>query len=579
MSQFYSSPSFRSYLSPPVVGAEIVEEAEVMIRPLIAAPGNLTISEVPVDVKEVVIAKRQDVSLSGKLKEYVKENASVLSILPASNSNAGEKTVKMPKYFIETIVDMVSQTGELLPRSREFIGMLKPLLRDAPKIVNVSRTIFTHLGMVIKEIENKEEFWNQQLAVAKLGSSTISCNDVQSVPNQDLLHSAITNTVDYLDQTFVTAYPKSRAGQIELKTAFANSLVYAPKALGLVGGVETDVKIKLDLEDLKDEQSRIDVEGSRWQEVVIGLRRMFSEKVMNQSPVELGIVTKAADGTWQIAGLEEETIPVLSVIKKVDADSFPLDISKYQDHFERRRIVAKTLRVVPVPDIVANTPIIDLDWIVTSGISNRQTVYEMFNAPESYPPYSTEKMSYYSTTDFLDTKLMETRDATVMFSGFISKRSYTALEVRALSDTLSSIWSKLRAVKLPSMDHVLKAGEIISQGLIIGGQAAGKSGWVQAGALLGTFTEGFGSIVKGFKPHPMAESPNLSQGHLIKTALTVLPEIIELGANSIQQAKRSKTNMRYKLEEQARTVEDAYRIGPIQKRELLFRVVPKPFCP
>lgn len=495
---------------------------------------NLTIGPVPSDATNIVISNSNDLGITDKLNALIDQYQPEMVRLASTGACASSITAKVPREFIQSLYDTLNVNDNgCLQETQTFLQMLISYLQSTNDgFINIPRNFWRQIGRVFNELNVNESKINMYAAAMRSMSMAIS-TDAQSLPSNNLLAttlnsvSLLTNAAEQpIDEDFIAEYPEMILPQPEPTELMSEVISQIPTTIGesssspptnLIDITASDASDNIQVHDLDDPEN---IEAQAY----AGMKELFSVKTLCVPISSLKIVN---NGKVKITTYE----PV-EYVTGVTLTEGELDVTK-------KTIIVPQEQEIDVSMLDLSKSLLQQDWVVGTRASTRMA----------------EAATWISTIELSKSPQLYSLDET-QYRGAITRRMYTAYEVRSIGSALSGLWSKVTSMKLPSPQHIETGMSVLAAGLGAAGTIFGSSGLVKASKVVSTVHEGLGSLIATLSPsNGIVPKPNAS---ISKNALNVIPSALDAGKGIFESLSVNAQQQRIQLNGIKKEVETDY---------------------
>lgn len=490
--------------------------------------GNMTIGPVPPDKTNIVRASANELGLSDKLNALIEEYRTEIIIVPSTGRCASDITAKVPRNLLSAIFDALNvnnnnckqETATLL---QTITGLLSSTTDD---YIPIKRNFWTTIGRVFFELCVDESTVNCYGAIVRAMSSAIT-TDVQALPTNDMLISSMDRyetladmKIDMLDDDFLEQCPEAVKPQPDMTEVVSTVINELPTSVGdestfpATSIVDVDASTGADNVQLYDLDKSDSIQGQAYQ----GLKELFSTNNLTTTLRKLKFILGPT-----IECMVQKQITFVINTGTAEAPKFE---NATETFFVYQKEDAALLDL--------NKSMLDQDWALAVASNSRSTV-EWIPIHEFNP---------------------RTRSADETFIGLNSQRVYSLAETRGLKSVLNTAWNKMVNMKLPSVEHITMATDILKLGMGTAGQFFGSAGLIKASQLTGALSAGLSIFAKPIDvdgiPTPTAQSS------IEKNALSVVPSVADAGKSQMEAISEDAQNQRMNLSSRRNQIENNY---------------------
>lgn len=515
--------------------------ANILIQPAIQ---NLTFTSLPTDSTGIVICRPNSLGLTDKIDALLQAAAPEMVRLAMNGGCASDITANIPRDLIRSLYDMLNVGNHsCLPDTQTFIQVLINYLnQNSSGPVAINRAFWNQLGRVFSELNRNENKVNTSASGVRSMSMAIS-TDAQTIPSNSMLLSTLStisntieNQINVIDEEFENANSEFIQPQPDPADLLAEVINQIPTTIGesstspptnMMEVSASDASENIQLYDLDDSNT---LEGQAYS----GLRELFSVKALT-TPISTLKMTRGGKITI--------TVPVtVKLLSEVE-------------------LVVDTLNKTYFNGVIMVTKEIDLTVIdLTKSLMQQDWAFSLQNGALS------NGLKWISTYDIINKPQLMSFTGEIVFKGINSRKNYTLPEVQAISSALSSLWSKVVNMKLPSPEHIQMGTNILAAGLGVAGQIFGSSGLLTASKLISSVNQGLGAFIADLKPtNGLDPTP---QSTVPKASLSIIPSVIEAGKASYEGIAISAQHQRTMLHGIKNRVESGYTLPATQLQNI-----------
>lgn len=505
--------------------------ANVLIQPSIS---NLTFTSVPTDSTGVVVCRPNSLGITDKIDSLLQAAAPEMVRLANNGGCASDITANVPRELIRSLYDMLNVSNHsCLPDTQTFLQVLVAYLNQTTSgPVAINRAFWNILGRVFSELNRNENKVNTSASGLRSMSMAIS-SDAQTLPSNAMLLSTlntISNTVEnaipVIDGEFEAANSEFIQPQPDPTDMLSEVINQIPTTIGESSTTPPTNMMEVSASDASENIQLYDLDDSNTLEgqTYLGLRELFSIKALTTSIATLHLTR---------GGKITITVPtVLKLLTEVEL----ADTTLNKTYFNGTMMVTKE---VDLSTIDLNKSLLQQDWAFTlnnGSLSNGS--------------------KWISTYDILYKPQLLSFTGEIVFNGINSRKNYTLIEVQTLSTQLSSLWSKIVNMRLPSPEHIQMGTNILAAGLGVAGQVFGSSGLLTASKLISSLNQGLGAFIADLQPtNGLNPTP---QSSIPKASLSIIPCVVEAGKAAYEGISLSAQHQRTMLHGIKNKVESGY---------------------
>lgn len=472
------------------------------IAPKIA---NLTPGSVPTDAIDVVIAPGLFAGTTDKLNSIVSEYKSEFVTLSSNEGCDSGVTMRVPKSFPSALYDALKIDSRSCHRETSLmLAVLEGLVNSKNEhVVTLPRGFWKQMGRAFRELNANETSLNVQVAAARAIAFPVSA-DIQALPSTKMILAANEvyererNQDNIIDKAFKDTYIDYIRPSDDLPVIFDRVLRDMPASLGVDSVKPPTQLVEISPSNDSEAQQLFDLDdlSSPYGDVYKRLKNLFSYKTLCTPIGELRLMVRNSSNALTIQYCEWAPLTT--------GDSPTKTVTAYQSW------------TIAATGIDINKSIIDQDWAVKG------------TTVAGYKNKSITTLPWINVTD-IDNHLEATSYANDRVFQGLSGKMYTGVEVIALSDALSGLWSKIKNINFPSPAQLDTGLNIVATGLGVIGQLTGSGGCVKASNVLNAVKEGLGNLLPTL--NGAAGTLPDARASIEKNALTVLPALIDAGKN------------------------------------------------
>nr|QPF16733.1 coat protein 2 [Shenzhen reo-like virus 4] len=375
----------------------------------------------------------------------------------------------------------------------------------------------------------------------------VSTEDMQSLPQRSLIMSALENeqsgTVSPVDQDFQKAFPQYLPSIQSVHQVIDDTVRTNPTALGIPGTQVTNESVEIDVADNRDRLQMVGFRPSSLeQEALDGMLDIFSTETLttplNKHPLLLSLR----------GNLYEEKEINVPVCDFAEWPAGTVDVAYLNKHCKPWTIRVPILVDSGWEGLDMSKSILEQDWSVainpvhlpaqlSSFGPTLHHMVESFALPDHVTSCGNSKVIpvhdlidvFSAATAHFDKLPADTHVARGLRSGV----PYTRVELAALGSSLNALWSRLKAIKLPSLKHVQMGSEILAAGLGVAGHVTGQAGLVKASDVFAVIGGGLGTLGRVMEPTSNAKKPTPAAA-IQRNALSIVPNLFKAGQAALE---------------------------------------------
>lgn len=514
---------------------------------------NLSISVLPNDNLNTVVAKAKDFELTDRLKALITSYNAAISQRASPEECPDAISSTVPRSMLMEIVDLFTQNiATCLIEANALVIMCRGYISNTSgNSIDVQRTFWHQIDRVYDELGQNEKEVNGESAIIRAICMPIS-SDAQTIANSDLL--ALTferEDPKYLDSAFTDDNPAYVESQPDLKTTLLDVIDKNPQTIGVAGTAPPTNTVDIGQGETSANVETVDLTpGLLVDDARNGMLSLFSNKFMN---TPLNRIKELGGNLAKVPVNDFTTVNLLSLVPKPNNPLQPTDLVSTPYNIYG-------VTIVDMSTLDENKSLIEQDWLV-SGPSTLSDQFHEQGIPHTlYPTCILINVVEVAKRVDVVTFLRYSPNGDKVFNGVLTRRRYSAAEVFAIGSALKSLWSKVKSIKLPSPETLQMGSNLLAIGLGAAGQITGSAALTKASNVLSVINEGLGALTP---ETPTSYAPRASPSDQAKACLfwnteSIIPNLVQLGYEQCGKEVMSSQRLRQTLASQTREVIQGY---------------------
>lgn len=284
-----------------------------------ASLANLTLAPVPPVSNHILLANEIKTNLTDKITEILRNYSRAITIRAGSGPCPDNVVAYAPvEMFTELKLALNSKKTCNYQISSISKTIDSILLTEKENIVEIPRLFMLQLSQLFDALKQAEKKINVNTAVTKILSETIALHDLQTLPNDTILHTNVNDNPALL-------------------THVADTIVDAPQTIGLPSPNKLGTNVELDADILGENVSPDD----DFVEIENQINELFSAKTLMMPINKVLSLGDLKNGHYETTVLEPTDVIVnvdfdkktvdkqtVIVMKKITIDPTLIDVSK-----------------------------------------------------------------------------------------------------------------------------------------------------------------------------------------------------------------------------------------------------------